>query len=58
MSWLGPAIKVSAAYGNAGIWPGDTFGISSLPGGRISLTWGSAVGTSRFSAIYGSVVKI
>ena len=55
--WLGPAIKVSAAYGNAGIWPGDTFGISSLPGGRVSLTWGSAVGGSRFSAIYASVVQ-
>jgi hypothetical protein len=57
-AWLGPAIKVSAAYGNTRIWPGDTFGLSSLPDGRISLTWGSAVGTSRFSAIYASVVKI
>ena len=56
--WLGPAIKVSAAYGNAEIWPGDTFGISPLPGGRVSLTWGSAVGGSRLSAIYASVVKI
>ena len=55
--WLGPAIKVSAAYGNARIWPGDTFGISSLPDGRISLTWGSAVRTSRSSAIYAAVVK-
>jgi len=56
--WLGPAIKVSAAYGNARIWPGDTFGISSLPGGRVSLTWGSAVGTAGQSAIYACVVKI
>jgi hypothetical protein len=56
--WLGPATKVSAAYGNAGIWPGDTFGISSLPDGRISLTWGSATGASRLSAIYASVVKV
>jgi hypothetical protein len=55
--WLGPAIRVSAAYGNAGIWPGDTFGISVLPDGRISLTWGSAVGTSRSSAIYAAVVR-
>ena len=56
--WLAPAVKVSAAYGNAAIWPGDTFGISPLPGGRISLTWGSATGTARQSAIYASVVTI
>jgi hypothetical protein len=55
--WLAPAIKVSAAYGNARIWPGDTFGISPLPDGSISLTWGSAVGPSKVSAIYASVVK-
>ena len=52
------AVRVSAAYGNAAIWPGDTFGISPLPDGRISLTWGSAVGTAKRSAIYASVVKI
>ncbi|HYB89089.1 MAG TPA: hypothetical protein VEC76_19745 [Streptosporangiaceae bacterium] len=56
--WLTPPIKVSAVYGNARIWPGDTFGISPLPGDRISLTWGSAIGTSKRSAIYASVVKI
>ena len=56
--WLAPAVTVSAAYGNAAIWPGDTFGISPLPDGRISLTWGSAVGTAKRSAIYASVVKI
>jgi hypothetical protein len=56
--WLAPAIKVSRAYGNAKIWPGDTFGISLLPDGSISLTWGSAVGSRKFSAIYASVVKI
>jgi len=48
---------VSAAYGNVRTWPGDTFGVSTLPDGRISLTWGSAVGTSKFSAIYAAVVK-
>jgi hypothetical protein len=56
--WLGPAIKVSGAYGSPAIWPGDTFGIALLPGGRISLTWGSAVGTSKHSAIFSSVVTI
>jgi hypothetical protein len=56
--WLGPAIKVSGAYGNRGIWPGDTFGIALLPSGSISLTWGSAVGTSKNSAIYSAVLTI
>lgn len=56
--WLAPAIKVSAAYGNVRIWPGDTFGIASLPGGRISLTWGSAAGESRRSEIYASIITI
>ena len=56
--WLAPAIKVSAAYGNRRIWPGDTFGIASLPDGRISLTWGSAIGKSKRSAIYASIVTI
>lgn len=56
--WLGPAIKVSAAYGNARNWPGDTFGIAVLPGGSISLTWGSALGTSKRSAIYAVTVRI
>jgi len=54
--WLGPAVMVSAKYGNAAVWPGDTFGIAQLPGGRISLTWGSAVGASKKSAIYATVV--
>ena len=56
--WLGPAVKVSAAYGNVRIWPGDTFGIAPLPDGSISLTWGSAVGARKTSAIYASVVTI
>jgi hypothetical protein len=32
--------------------------MSPLPGGSISLTWGSALGTRKLSAIYASVVKI
>jgi hypothetical protein len=54
--WLGPAVQVSAQYGNASIWPGDTFGITPLDGGRVSLTWGSAVGSAATSDIYASVV--
>ena len=56
--WLSPAIKVSAGYGQPAIWPGDTFGIAVLPGGRISLTWGSAVAPARHSAIYAATVTL
>ncbi len=54
--WLGPAVKVSGGYGRTGVWPGDTFGIALLPDGSVSLTWGSALGASKASAIYASVV--
>jgi hypothetical protein len=54
--WLGPAVKVSAAYGNVRIWPGDAFGLAVLPGGSICMTWGSALGARKVPAIYASVV--
>jgi hypothetical protein len=58
--WLGPAIRVSAKYGNVQVWPGDTFGISVLPGPghRISLTWGSGIGSSPASQIWSSDVTL
>lgn len=51
--WLGPPVKVSGAYGNPSIWPGDTFGLSILPPlaagpeahwPRVVVSWGGAVG--------------
>jgi hypothetical protein len=53
--WLAPAVRVSQTFGNASVWPGDTFGISVEPGLRILppggqgteqvvVSWGSAVG--------------
>lgn len=56
--WLRPAVRVSTRYGKVTVWPGDTFGIAVLPGRRIALTWGSAVGSSKNSEIYASVVKM
>ena len=58
--WLGPAVTVSGARGNPAVWPGDTFGISLLPGSgtRLSLTWGSAVPPGKHSEIYASVVTL
>jgi len=61
--WLAPAARISPRYGNRSIWPGDTFGISVLPGGHragagepVALSWGSAVGGSKKSEIYATVV--
>lgn len=61
--WLAPVARISPMYGNRSIWPGDTFGISVLPGGHragarepIALSWGSAVGGSKNSEIYATVV--
>jgi hypothetical protein len=51
--WLSAPIRVSRTYGNASIWPGDTFGISTEPAlqagpragwPRVVVSWGSAVG--------------
>ena len=58
--WLGPAIRVSGKYGNVKVWPGDTFGISVMPGPhtRLSLTWGSGISPSKVSEIYAADVTL
>ncbi len=60
--WLAPVAQVSTQYGNPAIWPGDTLGVSVLPGRdragageRVALSWGSAVGGSKNSEIYAAV---
>jgi hypothetical protein len=61
--WLAPVRRVSRRYGDPAVWPGDTFGISvaghgngqGAPG-HVTLSWGSAVGGSRNSEIYATVV--
>jgi hypothetical protein len=45
--WLSGPIKVSRTFGNAAVWPGDTFGISlepTPPPPAVVVSWGSAVG--------------
>ena len=61
--WLAPVAQVCRKYGNPAIWPGDTLGISVLPGRdragageHVALSWGSAVGGSKNSEIYATVV--
>jgi hypothetical protein len=54
--WTTPARKVSPAYGEPRIWPGDTFGLS-VKHGTALLSWGSAV-KSRASEIWFATVKL
>ena len=55
--WAGPARTISKRYGNAGIWPGDTFGLSQR-GASAILSWGSAIGRRTRSEIYSSAVQL
>jgi hypothetical protein len=54
---VGTPSQVSASNGNRSVWPGDTFGLATLPGGQIALSWGSANGTSSTAEIYATVVS-
>lgn len=40
--WLSPPRRISRQFGQPAIWPGDTFGISTLAANDIVLSWGSA----------------
>jgi hypothetical protein len=56
--WTGPAVRVSPAYGNPKVWPGDTFGLTAKNGSAL-VSWGSANhGRRRGSQIYFSTVKL
>jgi len=55
--------RVSTAFGNPKIWPGDTFGIVGLPKGKrtthglpVAITWGSANDGAKVSQIYSAAV--
>ena len=63
--WLGPAVQVSQQYGDPRVWPGDTFGLSALPGGdsayaatRVAVSWGSGPDPQTDSQIYARVVHL
>ena len=61
--WLATSRRVSTAYGNPKVWPGDTFGIVALPKGKrtthglpVAITWGSAINGSKASEIFSTDV--
>jgi BNR repeat protein len=49
--WTGRAARISPAFGNASVWPGDTFGLSTRNGSAF-LSWGSAIHGRPASDIY------
>jgi hypothetical protein len=44
--WLSDPTLVSNQFGDTSVWPGDTFGISTLAPGSVVLSWGSATPTT------------
>ncbi len=57
--WLGPPVQVSQEFGDTSVWPGDTFGISTLSPGNVVLSWGSATPSSgKKSDIFSANVAV
>jgi hypothetical protein len=66
--WTSAPVRISNQFGDAAVWPGDTFGISVLSGGdpaipgsqSLAVSWGSAVADkpNPHSAIFEAVVSI
>jgi len=57
--WLSDPLQVSREFGDASVWPGDTFGISALPGNRVALSWGSATpSTGKTSEVFAANVTV
>ncbi|HEY2355526.1 MAG TPA: sialidase family protein [Gaiellaceae bacterium] len=55
--WTGAAKKISPAYGNAEIWPGDTLGLSAR-NGTAFVSWGSAINKPTASSIWFAKSKL
>ncbi|TML38570.1 MAG: hypothetical protein E6G23_10180 [Actinobacteria bacterium] len=57
--WLGAPVQVSPEFGDTSVWPGDTFGISTLSPGHVVLSWGSATPSSgKKSDIFAANVAV
>src|SRR5215471_11443481 len=57
--WLSPPVRISGQFGDPSVWPGDTFGISTLSSREVVLSWGSATpGTGKKSEIFAAPVGV
>jgi len=57
--WLSGPVRISPEFGDTSVWPGDTFGISTLAPGKVVLSWGSATAsTQKKSEIFAAPVTV
>jgi hypothetical protein len=57
--WLSAPVQISTQYGDPSVWPGDTFGISTLSPNQVVLSWGGATAQSgKKSDIYAAAVGV
>jgi hypothetical protein len=57
--WLSGPFQVSKQFGASSVWPGDTFGISTLSDSHVVLSWGSATSTTKKrSEIFATNVRL
>lgn len=56
--WLSNPVAISTQFGTSTIWPGDTFGISTLGTNSLVLSWGSAVAPATKSSIFAVPVQV
>ena len=57
--WLTAPVQVSTEFGDPTVWPGDTFGISTLSPTTVVLSWGSATPSSgKKSDIFSTTVGV
>jgi hypothetical protein len=57
--WLTAPLQVSPEFGDTAVWPGDTFGISTLSPDHVVLSWGSATAnTQKKSEIWVSNIGV
>jgi hypothetical protein len=57
--WLSGPLQVSSQFGDPSVWPGDTFGISTLSPSQLVLSWGGATPESgKKSDIYAAPIGV
>jgi hypothetical protein len=57
--WLSQPVQISAQFGDPSVWPGDTFGLSTLSPTELVVSWGSAVpANGKKSDIFATHVSV
>jgi hypothetical protein len=55
---VGTPQQISTNYGTSSVWPGDTFGLTTLPNNQLAVSWGSADNGSSTAEIYATIVTL